>query len=249
MGQNDNEIWLLQNDPGELLTLYQGLIKIIVRKYRWLGYVPSREIEDLIQEINRKLLERLPKIQKQYNGNSLLRTYFSVIIRNICLEEIRRSPKLEEPQAPNYHKLDQAEVPVDGFLIKEEYQRFEKVLRLLFKDSSRFVIMFRYLMDLKISKEHILNLFPVSDGKVLETTLVLLNPSTELTKKAKFEQLSLVLTLLEDYYTSPDSLRKWFTSRSIECLKLMNGDPPRSAYTLETLELLLENYESSKNNH
>lgn len=247
MEKNDREIWLLKNDPGELLISLQDLITIIVRKYSRLGYLPNRDAEDLIQEVNRSLLERLPKIQLQYNGKSKLRTYFSVIIRNICLEEIRKKPGLEEPQAPDYHKLDQAELPMDIFLIRQEYERFEKVLRLLFKDRARFVVMLRYMLDLKIAWEHILDLFSFSNKKVIEVVLLRLNSSKGMTKKAKFEQLSKELSILEEHYTSPDSLRKWFVTRSKDCLTLMNGNPPRSAYTLESLQFLLEKHESVKN--
>jgi len=248
MDQNDKEIELLNSNPGELLTSYQDLVTIIVRKYRRLGYVPNRETEDLIQETNRRLLERIPRIQKQYNGKSRLRTYFSVIIRNICLEEVRKRQRLEEPKPPDYHKLDQAVDPGDAFLIKQEYERYEKVLRLLFKDKARFVVMLRYLLDLNLSEKLILELFPLIQKDSIGQILTRLSIAEEITKKAKFERLSKVLAILEDQTTSPESLRKWFASRSKEFLNLMNGDPPRSAYTLETMQLLIENYENSKNN-
>ncbi len=243
MAQNDNEIWLLKNSPAELLALYQDLIRIIVRKYNRLGYVAGRDTDDLIQEVNRKLLERISKIQKQYNGISMLRTYFSVIVRNICLEEMRKNQNLEEPQSPDYHLLDQAEHPIDVFLIRQEYERFEKVLKFLFKDRVRFIIMFRYMMDLKITGDQVLNLFSYTSKSDLETVIADLNPDDEMTKKAKFEKLSVILNILEKQNTSAESLRKWFVTRSKECLGLMNGDPPRSAYTLESLQILCEKHE------
>jgi len=247
MEQNDREIWLLNNDPAELLGIYQDLIKIIVRKYHRMGYVAGRYTEDLIQEVNRKLFERIQKIQKQYNGKSKLRTYFSVIIRNICLEEMRKQSKIEEPQSPDYHILDQVELPIDNFLIRQEYERYQKVLKFLFKDRARFIIMFRFIMELKISSDLILSLFPSTTSEDIEKLVQSLNPTTEMTHKAKFKQLSFDLNILEKHMTSPDSLRKWFASRSIECLELMNGDPPRSAYNIESLQLLCEKYEVFKN--
>jgi len=236
----------LNSDPGKLLTLYQDLIRIIVRKYTHLGYVSNRESDDLIQEVNRKLLERLPKIQSQYNGSSRLRTYFSVVVRNICLEEIRKISKLEEPQPPEYYKLDSAVEPDDLFLIKQEYERFNKVLRLMFKKKYRFIIMLRYMLDLNLSLQNLSDWKPECDDKKIANAFAKLNSSHGITKKEKYEKLSKVLEIVENNRTSPDSLRKWYTARSSEFISLMNGDPPRSSYSLETLQLLLEKHEILK---
>lgn len=246
MDQNDHEIGLLKNDPGKLLDLYQELIRIIVRKYQQLGYVAMRESEDMVQEVNHCLVERIGKIKEQYNGTSSLRTYFSVIIKNICREEFRKNPKVEEPQTPDYHKLEGSVEPIDVFLIHQEYQRFEKVLKLMFNDRPRYYIMLRYILDLIISSGHILEEFPGVKEDSLAEVVVLLNNQDEITKKEKFEKLSGVFEVLEGCYTSPDSLRKWFASRLKECLALMNGNPPRSAYSLESIQILIEKHEEKK---
>lgn len=247
MDSNEKEIKLLYDDPGQLLTSYQDLISIIVHRYRRLGYVSLRDTQDLVQEINRKLLERLPRIQKQYNGKSRLRTYFSVIVRNICLEEIRKKPILEEPREHNYNKHENFEMPVDGFLIRQEYERFEKALKLMFKDRMRFSLMLRYILELEVPGNYLLDLYPESGETDLDFVMAKIHEGKTANKKRKLEILSEVLGKLENQNTSADSLRKWFAVREEEFLRLMNGDPPRSAYTMETIQILIEEYENSKN--
>ncbi len=246
MGQNDQEIWLLLNNPGKLISLYQDLIKLIVYKYRRLGYVAERESDDLVQDVNQKLLERIEKIQDQYNGESQLRTYFSVIIRNICREEFRKNPKVEEPHPPDYHRLEKSVLPEETFIIKQEYERFEKVLKLLLDDRPRYILMFRYLVNLKITSQLVLNLYPELKLENVEDIMNQLIDSGKKTKKERYENLSKVLQVLEGHSKSPESLRKWYNSRCNDCVERMNGNPPRSGYNLESLQILIEKYEIFK---
>jgi len=247
MTENDHEIWLLKNQPGELIASYQRLVSVIVHRYRKQGFISSRETGDLIQDINKILLERVERIQDQYNERSSLRTYFSVIVKNICREKFRRLNVLEEPQSPDYHKLEKSEPPVEALLVHQEYERFEKVLRLMFWDGIRFILIFRYIFNFKISRFHIINLNDSIDKAEVDKMNIFLNSNDAGgTKKAKFKMLSDALHVIEGEYTSPDSLRKWFSSRSKECIDLMNGKPPRSAYTIETLQILIEKYELLK---
>lgn len=246
MGQNEKEIWLLLNDPDKLIGLYQDLITAIVNKYTRLGFVADRESPDLVQDVNQKLLERIGRIQKQFNGKSLLRTYFSVIVRNICREEFRRNPKVEEPKPPEYHRLDKADANVDAIIIRQEYNRLDRVLKLFFGDKPRFIIMLRFILNLEITHEHIQECFPDFHLGDVDDLVKNMNYSQELTKKESYEILSETLQMLEGQYTSPDSLRKWYVSRSRDCLDRMNGHPPRSRYTIEAIQILIEKYEALK---
>lgn len=238
----------MNNKPGELISEYQGLIRGIVLKYQKGGYIAARESSDLIQEVNRLLLERLEKIQKQYNGKSSLRTYIAVIVKNICREKFRKLSLIEEPQSPEYYRIEESQPMLDNILLREEYQRFRKVIRLMFKDGARFLLIFRFMYSLKIDEKLVLELDSEINEVKLREILKVLNPDVEnqITKKAKFKLLSGVLEVIEGSFTSAESLRKWFASRSAECVDMMNGHPPRSAYTIETLNILIEKIEFLK---
>ena len=128
MDRNKVEIQLLEKDPERLLLDYQGMIWAIVRKQHAKGLVKYYDQDDLFQEINKKLLERMHRIQKQFNNSSQLRTYFSRIIKNICLENIRKINHVMEPQADPYGKNELSVEPIDVFLIQQEYERFSRVI-------------------------------------------------------------------------------------------------------------------------
>ncbi len=239
MDRNKVEIELLKKDPGKLLLNYQPVVWTIVRNYLSKGMVRYREQKDLVQEINKKLLERMPRIQAQYNYSSKLRTYFSVIIRNICLEENRRMNMVAEDPIP-YLTTDASVDPEDLFLYRQEYERLQRILLLFNKERPRLNLLIKVFSNLRIA-EMDLELFSEEISENEQNELIEeLNDSLDHIRKRKFELVSQALTILEGKVTPPESLRKWYASRLEECLKLMNGHPPTSAYSADTLGLLLE---------
>ncbi|MEA1878182.1 MAG: sigma-70 family RNA polymerase sigma factor [Bacteroidota bacterium] len=240
MDRNLIEIELLKSDPRKLLLKYQQIIWTIVRSYFSKGMVQFREQEDLVQEINKKLLERMPRIQAQYNYSSKLRTYFSVIIRNICLEEYRKISMVSESDPLIYYKTEASESPVDLFLFNQEYERLQRILVFFHKEQARLNLLLKVFNNITVNARD-LDLFhddrPEADTEIL---IEKSNNCKDQIKKHKFDLISEVLTSLEGKHTPSESLRKWYSSRLDECLKLMNGSPPTSSYTADSLGLLLE---------
>ena len=247
MDRNQVEIKLLKSEPRKLLLKYQPIIWTIVRNYFSKGMVRFREQEDLVQEINKKLLERMPRIQAQYNYSSKLRTYFSVIIRNICLEEYRKISMVSEPDPEPYIISDASESPVDLFLFNQEYERLQRILVFFNKEQARLNLLLKVFNNLKVETKD-LELFPGNRSEVDQDQLLEeINACQDQIKKRKFDLISKVLSSLEGKLTPSESLRKWYSSRLGECLKLMNGDPPTSSYTAESLGLLLEQVNVKEN--
>ncbi len=245
MDRNKVEIHLLQNNPDKLLLKYQQTIRIIVRLQVKRGLIRRADQEDLIQEINRKLIERLPRIQKQYNGSCQLRTYLSVIIRNMCLEELRKNEAVYEPE-PAPYQSQLLEEDIDPFLIDQEYERFERVLMTFGKESARLGLIMKYMSGVGVTANELLD-FPVKIRHQTKHELCqVLNTAIDDQRKIKFTKLTIAITRLERKHIPPDSLRKWYSARLTICLRLMNGNPPRCAYTAESLELLIERHYSKK---
>jgi hypothetical protein len=63
-----------------------------------------------------------------------------------------------------------------------------------------------------------------------------------LTDGRVFSLLQPILCKLEKSSISADSLRRWMNRRIIEILDLLNGSPPTSAHSRETLGILFEDY-------
>lgn len=247
MDQNQVEIELLKKDPGKLVAKYQQVIWTIVRNYLNKGMVRYREQEDLVQEVNKKLLERIPRIQAQYNNTSKLRTYLSVIIRNMCLEEYRRIDLISEPESPLYKVAEASEKPVDSLLYKQEYERLQRILIIFGKERARLNLLLKVLNNILVENNDLILFGGEKSEDDLNRIGILVNTCQDQMKKRKFEILSQVISEFEDKDVPPDSLRKWYSSRLTECLKLLNGDPPSCSYSADTLGLLLERISYNEN--
>lgn len=246
MNRNDRDIKLLNEDPDRLLIQYQPVIRIIVRSLAYQGYLPKREMADLVQDVNRKLLERFPRIRSQYNGKCLFRTYFSVVVRNLCLEEFRRMRIVAEPKTEVYEQAS-GESAADNLIIIQEFQRLQRALNLFTGERPALWTAIRFMADLPVSAEH-LSGFEMDPGlEIREKLATELNSGANLQKREKMEVLSRVFNRLEKKNRAPDAIRKWYSSRLEELLGLMNGNPPHSAYSAETLHLLIEKSELEGN--
>ncbi|MFA6127534.1 MAG: sigma-70 family RNA polymerase sigma factor [Bacteroidales bacterium] len=246
MLKNDVDIRLLRDSPDKLLIRYQPIIRIIVKNLAFQGYLPKRDINDLIQEVNRKLIERLPRIRDQYNNKSQFRTYFSVVIRNLCMEDFRKLRVVTEPQSDIYEQTT-AETSTDQLVIRQEFERLKRALRLFGQESQSIWIVLRTFADLDVTAAD-LEGFDVDPGPgIREQLAVRLNEACQLQKREKMEALSAVFSRLDRKPRTADAVRKWSASRIDELLVLMNGKPPRSAYTVEILCILLEKSEITEN--
>ncbi|MFC2128311.1 hypothetical protein ACFLRR_00400 [Bacteroidota bacterium] len=83
MDENEEDIKLLYEAPGKFIIKYQALIGFIVNSYVINGFFNKSDADDHIQTINESLLKKINKIQDQYNYKTKIKTYFSVIVRNL----------------------------------------------------------------------------------------------------------------------------------------------------------------------
>jgi RNA polymerase sigma factor (sigma-70 family) len=247
MDNNDTDIRFLREDPTKLLIRYQPVIRIIVKNLAYHGYLPKRDINDLMQDVNRKLIERLPRIRDQYTNKSKFRTYFSVVIRNLCLEEFRKLRIVSEPQAEIYEQTSQ-ESATDQLTIRQEYERLRRAFRLFGREENALWIVLRCFADLEVVPEHFSGFDLDPDEENIIQLAEMVNGTQQLQKREKMVVLSTVFNRLERKPRTADAVRKWTSSRLDELLVLMNGKPPRSAYTLEILYILMEKAEYSENN-
>ena len=239
MERNAIDIRLLRDDPHQLILHYQPIIRIIAARSIEQSSWSRNELPDLVQEVNRKLLERIDRIRQLYNGKSLFRTYFSVVVRNMCLEETRKSRMVAEPPPGKYRGLTH-ESTLNDLTIRQEMERLKRALRLFHKEELTLWLALRCQFDLTVQSHHLASHSVAIPADQEDQILELLNSAAGLQKKDKLEILGRVFCMLGEKDRNPEALRKWFKSRLEEVLALMNGRPPRSAYTEETLQILME---------
>jgi len=247
MGRNDIDIRLLREDPEKILIRYQPIIRMIVKNLAFRGYLPKREINDLIQDVNRKLIERLPRIRDHYNYKSQFRTYFSVVIRNLCLEEFRKVRFVAEPQ-PEIYEQTAAEAATDQLIIRQEYERLHRALRMFGRERHAIWIVLRCFADLRVTPDDFSGFEGDPEADICIQLSADVNDTMMLQKREKMEVLSNVFNLLDRKPRTADALRKWSSNRLDELVALMNGNPPISAYTVEILFILIEKAEIFENN-
>jgi len=246
MTPNELDIHLLNNDPGRLIVRYQPLVKVIVRQFISRGYGQRKDFNDLVQEINRRLLERIPRIRQLYNQKSMFKTYFSVVIRNLYLEEVRRMRLVAEPDAEAYY-ITSHDHTLNGILVKQEHERLRRAISLFGSEAALLWLCLRALLDQELRASDLEGFSRRPDEDRLKDMLTRLAKLSTMAKSARFNLLAEVAIELGEKERNGEALRKWFNSRVQELISMMNGHPPKSAYSLEIIQILMEKFEVEKN--
>ena len=160
MTGNDKDIQLLQTDNRRLIIKYQAIIRIIVGKYVASGMFRKSEADEVVQNVNDSLFQRMPRVRTQFNGSTMLRTYLSSIIRHICIDlhhKSKRTPQhvgLEEagPTDPNdtLHRL----------LIQDEVATFRAILTQFHRQEPKVFLCLKLYFRMSITKRDVLVWYP-----------------------------------------------------------------------------------------
>ena len=243
MTQNERDVDLLQKDPHALLIAYQETIKIIVKKYIEQGMFRPSDFEDIVQEINAGLLRKIPSIQVHYSGISLFRTYFSVIVRNMCLQ-MRRTQRREleaaEEKGDDTHGQNEIE---NMYLIEDLRRRFKEVLNLYGKHTGKLMLCLKIYHRVPIRSQDIMDWLPRLS--VLDRDMLLDRFGggyEEMSDSEVYGILCPIMNREENKSNSVDALRKWTDSKIGEIIDVLNGEPKRSSHTKETLKILVDDY-------
>lgn len=163
MDENGYEIQLLKTNPNNLIVHYQPIIKIIVNKYLYKGFFSPSNKDDLTQQINEQLLIKIPKIQAQFNGKVLLKTYFSVIINNICYDMGTKNkvPQFQELNETYSTKTYTSPVEtMSRIIIKNEFDRLDKVFKLYYQTQGKLIFCLKAFFKIPIVQDDIEKCFP-----------------------------------------------------------------------------------------
>jgi RNA polymerase sigma factor (sigma-70 family) len=243
MTENDKDIGLLRSDPHTLILKYQETVKIIVKKYILAGVFRTSDFEDIVQEVNMALLAKIPAMQLQYNGTSLFKTYFSVIVRNICMKEhakTNREVKIEQKDITGF--IDRAHVE-EKIVLEKEIQRFRAILSLYYRQRPKLLLCLKLHYRIPLTPEDI-NLWnpkcSFSDREML-----LENFGSNFDGKDDVEIYKIITPVMnknEKKSNSIDAVRKWTDSKISEIIQLLNGNPKKLNYNEDTLKTLVDDF-------
>lgn len=241
---NAADIALLHSRPKELIVRYQETIRIILKTYIRSGMFPPGELDDLVQQVNRELLEKLPKIRSQYNGSALFRTYFSSIVRNICLNlyDTRRRIPVRVPIGEHV-PAPETDGPESRILLEDDILAFRAILKQYHNDRPKLLVCLKLACEIPLTRMDILEWWPGCPEEDIDVLLSETDGATRpLSERDRFKLFRPVLNRAERNESSADSIRRWTHLRIQEILHLLNGSPPTSRHTRKTLGILLEDF-------
>jgi len=243
MTDNERDIELLRSNPHALLLKYQEIVKIIVKKYIEGGMFKATDFDDIVQEINVSLLGKIPAMQSQYNGSSLFKTYFSVIVRNICLKAHRKTRKdidfLQEDLSGYFVEYAHEKRSV----IEQEVARFRKILDLYGLQRPKLLLCLKIYFRIPLSPEDIRLWYPECSKEDL--AMMMEHFGLTYDQMNDIDIYTIVTPIMnrnEKRSNSADAMRKWTDSKVHEIIDLLNGRPQKLNHTIETLKILVDDF-------
>jgi len=240
---NEKDMSLLRADPHGLVVRHQKTIHMIVRKYIGSGMFVREDFEDVVQAVNEALLGKLPRIQAQYNGSTLVRTYLSSIIRNICLklhQKRRREPKtdrLDGSLAADWVSMQ------DKYAIEHDVLMLRAILRQFDLQLPKLLFCLKLRFRIPLTRNDVVRYSPgCSEEEYSEIMGEFSGDYQRMTDKEIYTIVTPFMNRTEGRVVSHDAVRKWIHARLQEILELLNGSPPTSSHDEESLKLLVEDY-------
>lgn len=243
--QNDQDIRLLKENPAQFLVKYQEVIFIIVRAFIKSRTLRESEYDDVVQYVNERLWTRLQRIRETYNGQSLLRTYISVVIRNMVIEH-QKEHQLHIVEEPLEYYETQSSKPADQMVrmvIRQELERLDKIMKTFHSSRNKFEFCLKVAYRIPVSYEDYLQVTAGLPPHEQQRLWSKFNINALIVEKDQYRRLSELFNTLEDQNTrTRDSIRKWVRYRLDMVIQLMNGTPRNAHYNDETMQILFERY-------
>lgn len=241
--QNTRETEWLRQEPDKLLAHYQFIVEATVARFISRGFFRPEEKMEIVQEVNVELLEKkMARMQEQYNGSVYLRTYFSKVVYNSCLETARR--RKHQPQVFSAETLTEEAArqrsPLEELAIRDELGRLEALLK-GHRQYYKLKLCFKLWVRSPLQRED----WQFFEGPKTREAVARLQENSQrpgLSEKETFEMAAALFNLLENKDTAADSLRRWVQQQADHFIELLNGNPPVSRYSRETFRTLLRYY-------
>jgi hypothetical protein len=202
------------------------------------------EFDDIVQHLNKEILEKFNRIREQYNGISLFRTYFSNIVRHACLN--LHTKRQSEPAFLDFDgtaNIMEPESAESKLLIEHDILVFRAIMGQFHSERAKLLLCLKLMYRLPVAKRDVVHWWPnCPETDIIPLLSAIGVGGTGLTHKDVFALLQPLVNKAEMNHTSADSIRHWVDARITLILRLLNGSPPTSAHNRETLGILFEDY-------
>lgn len=250
-GVEREETELLFRDASAYLERNQPVVRCIAMKFKGSGLFTGCQIDDVIQHVNERMLtDVLEKMKSQYRPICRLQTYFSKIVRNLCLEyaEICNKRNLQERKVDfSRAQFGTQETTSAEVAFGEIFKQLEALMNLYGNRRPRIELFFKISLRLGITEEDVLRCYPTCSNTMLDNFMLSFDHTGvhRMTKDAEvYTQLIPLVNELEGTKSTADAIRKCVNRKFDEIAEILNVTPINAALTRETVKLLLEKYYS-----
>ncbi len=237
------DITLLRNNKNEFVIRCQDIIAISVKQYTIKGMFSAADFDDIKQSVTLELINRLPLIEKNYNGKTLLRTYVGVVIKNICLQIYKNESRTISSIPLGEITMLTVENNEGGVVIAQEQQRFATALKLYHSKRFKLLVCLKAYFLIPVRSIELQRTFHGITTEDIRRILDIFENQTP--TKTEFEHFTILASMMNKYElasVTESSLRHWTNIELQKLIHVLNGDPPTRIHTKETVRLLLEHY-------
>lgn len=239
----DPDFDLFLKDPHAILLKYQGLIQTIVYFYVEQGMFPPHQKEDIVQSVNLEILKRIPSLQRHYNGSALLKTYFSAVVRNICLHLGKRAATTTVPiRSLPGSDVEGGRQP-DRYSIQQAREVFDAILAQLGPAVPKLLICLKLRYRHPLTRQDILRWWPGCGNREMNSLLAMFaGDYGNLIDKEIYPMIVPYFNAAEGKVSGDDALRKWIASKILRILDLLQTSIPGGSFDEESLRILFEDH-------
>lgn len=244
----DPDFLLLRTDPKGLVLAYQKMVEAIVYKFVRSGMFSVESSADVVQTVNTELLERMPKIQSNYNGSTLVRTYVSAVIRNICLKLHQKRMFGNPLDLPVSDNLLAPGESTDRYSVGQAVKAYWAIMQQFGRDLPKLTICLKLRYHICLEREDILLWDPRCNDDIVSQLLTRFGANAvqldekETYAKETYAFVAPIFNAIENKENSPDALRKWTNSRISEIVDILNNSIPTAAFDEDSIRILAEDY-------
>lgn len=249
----DADKYLLQHDFNRLLVDKQAkiwnILTIGIRK----GFFGKEELEDAIQEINKKLLEKSKHFQKNYNGLSTVDAYLQVIIFNECrryANNFHHTHDMNTNLDENKTAIpDRSNNPEEELIVMDEINRLEAIMKLYPRQHFQIELFLKLLCRFPITENDISHVYPNINGMFYESMVEKINGLMKTSDTEIFRVFANLLSEAGVEHPNYESLLHTIKEKIKHIISLMNSRTrTQSNYDQKTFLILAEKYFSIKDN-
>ncbi len=238
------DIALLRSNRDAFILKCQPIIEIVIRYFIKSGLFRSDQLRDIVQSVNEEFIIRLPGIERNYNGSTLMATYVNAVIRNICLDLNKTMKETIPHQSMGDvdHGTD-GEPIIDSLIVQDELKRFDAVLTMFLRQRMKLQLCLKMFYRIPVDAADVTGCF---DGMTVEDAESLLrNIGRHYAEAPESDLFSMIAPLMnqkEGNSTSGPSLRRWTQEQITRIIEILNSGPSQRAHTTETIKILMDHY-------